>query len=194
MDCEKFGTLVRTLRTEKHLTQLQLAEKLNLSDKTISKWERGLGLPDISMLPLLSQVFGVNIGGLLNGDLSLNTFVGGNMKKSKYYVCPTCGNITLCTGNAEVSCCGRKLSALEPIKAADDKKLNVEKIENEWYITSSHPMTKDDYISFVAFATGERIEIIKQYPEWNLQAYIPSRQHGMLIFYSAKLGLLYQLI
>lgn len=66
--------------------------------------------------------------------------------------------------------------------------------KNEWYISSSHPMTKEDYISFIAFATGDKIQIIKQYPEWELQVRIPKKGRGKLIWFSTSKGLFYQLI
>ena len=67
-------------------------------------------------------------------------------------------------------------------------------MEDAWYITSDHPMTKDSYISFVAFLAGGAATLVKQYPEWNLQARIPRGERGMLIWYSAEQGLLYQLL
>ena len=191
---DKVGNIIKTLRLEKNYTQKQLADKMNISDKTISKWERGLGAPDLSLLSELSEILEVDIKKLLDGDLIQNSFVGGNMKNSKYYVCPTCGNISLCTGNATVSCCGRVLKEQEMKKALDEEKLSVEEIENEWFISSNHPMTKDEYISFIAFATGDRIQIIKQYPEWNLQVRIPKKGRGKLTWFSTKNGLFYQLI
>lgn len=191
---DKVGNIIKTLRLEKNYTQKQLADKMNISDKTISKWERGLGAPDLSLLSEISEILEVDIKKLLDGDLIQNSFVGGNMKNSKYYVCPTCGNISLCTGNAEISCCGRVLKEQEMKKAKDEEKLSVEEIENEWYISSNHPMTKEEYISFIAFATGDRIQIIKQYPEWNLQVRIPKKGRGKLVWFSTRDGLLYQLI
>ncbi|QRN85745.1 helix-turn-helix domain-containing protein [Clostridia bacterium] len=191
---EKIGNVIKTLRIEHNLTQKQLADKLGISDKAVSKWERGLGAPELSLIGELSELLGVNIDNLLAGDLSRNEFVGGNMKNSKYYVCPNCHNITICTGNAEVSCCGKKLVEQTPIKATNEEKLKVEIIEDEWHITSEHPMTKEHYISFVAFATGERIQIIKQYPEWNLEQRIQKYGHGKLIWYCNNHGLFYQLL
>ena len=194
MDNEKIGALIRRLRREQGLTQRGLAEQLGLSDKAVSKWERGLGCPEVSFLPRLSGIFGVDLERMLRGDLTPNELVGGNMKKLSYYVCPTCGNLTFCTGQAEVSCCGRKLAALVPQKAREEEKLTVELVETDWFITSSHPMRKDDYISFVAFATGDRLQVVKQYPEWDLQVRIPARGHGLLLWYSEKQGLLSQLL
>lgn len=116
MDYTKIGTLIYKLRKEKNMTQKQLADAMNLSDRTISKWERGLGCPDISLLIQLSELLNVNIKEILSGDLISNEFVGGNMKNTKYYVCPLCGNITLSTGNAVISCCSRVLEELVPKK------------------------------------------------------------------------------
>ena len=194
MDCAKIGALIRRLRTEKKLTQAALAEALELSPKTISKWERGLGCPDVSLLPALSSILGVHLSRLLEGELSPNQTVGGNMKKTRYFVCPDCGSISLCTGNAELSCCGRKLEALEMKKALPEEKLHVEIVEDEWFISSDHPMEKENYISFVAFQTGDKVELIKQYPEWNLQLRLKKRGHGQLIWYCACEGLRYQLL
>jgi hypothetical protein len=116
------------------------------------------------------------------------------MKNSKYYICSNCQNITISTGEAKISCCGKILTPLTPVKAAEEQKLTIDIAEDEWYITSRHTMTKEHYISFVAFAASDRIEIIKQYPEWNLELRIQRRGHGMLIWYSLEHGLLYQLL
>lgn len=190
----KIGNIIRTLRLERNMTQKELADKMNISDRTVSKWERGLGCPEISLISEISDLLGVDTQSLLIGDITPNDFVVGNMKNTKYYVCPTCHNITFCTGKAEVSCCGKKLAAQTLKKADDSEKLSVEVNEEDWYITSTHPMVKQHYISFVVFATGDGIQIMKQYPEWNLELRIPKRGHGMLIWYCTQHGLLYQLL
>ncbi len=194
MDCAKVGGLICRLRKEKGLTQKQLADTLHLSNKTVSKWETGSGCPDVSLLPQLSALLNVDIEKILLGELPENEFVGGNMKKTKYTVCPTCGNLVVSTGEAEVSCCGRRLETLVPQKADGDDRLTVEVVEDDWFITSDHPMLKEHSISFVAFATGDRVQIIKQYPEWNLQVRIPKRGHGLLLWYCTQHGLFYQLL
>lgn len=194
MNTIKTGSLIRKLRTEKGLTQKALAEKLCLSDKTISKWERGYGCPDPAIWDSLSAILGVGVESILKGELETSQPVGGNMKKSKFYICPTCGNIVVATGDAEIVCCGRKLNPLQPKKADEQNKLKIETIEDDWFITSDHPMTKECYISFVAFATGDRIQLFKQYPEWNLQVRFQKRGHGTLLWYSTLQGLQYQLI
>ncbi|WP_040224985.1 helix-turn-helix domain-containing protein [Bhargavaea cecembensis] len=192
MESDKVGRLIADLRKEKGFTQKELADRMNLSDRTISKWERGQGMPDVSLLPELSALLGVNIEELLGGELAVNEFVGGNMKKSSYFVCPSCNNIVMSTGSATVSCCGRKLEALEPKKATDEEKLIVSEVDGEWFISSDHPMEKEHYISFVAFAEGGQVRILKQYPEWEMQARLPKRRHGMLLWYCTQHGLFYQ--
>jgi len=188
------GILIRNLRIEHHMTQKQLADQMHISDKTISKWERGLGLPDISILPKLANILEIDAKNLLSGDITPNDFVSGNLKNTKFYVCPICHNITLCTGNADVFCCGKKLAAQSMKKASEDEKLSVELIDNERFITSNHPMTKDHYISFIAFVTGDHLQMIKQYPEWDLNVRIPKPKHGLLVWYCTKHGLFYQLL
>ncbi|MCM3611795.1 helix-turn-helix domain-containing protein [Planococcus sp. MERTA32b] len=194
MDNKKVGTLIYRLRKEQGLTQKQLAERLNVSDRTISKWERGNGFPDVSLLAGLSAAFGVNIENILDGSLPANEFIGGNMKKSNYFVCTDCQNIVLATGNATISCCGRKLEPLEAKKATVKEQLTVEEIDQQWYISGDHPMTKEHYISFLALATGDRVQLIKQFPEWGLQARIPKLKYSKLLWYDTKFGLYYQLL
>ena len=116
------------------------------------------------------------------------------MKHAVYYVCPRCGNLLFATGAAAVTCCGRSLEPLMPVKAGEQEKLQVEELEGDWYLTSRHPMSKTHYISFVVFATGDSLVLQKLYPEWDLQARIPARDHGMLLWYSHRQGLLYQLV
>ena len=194
MDNEKIGKLIYGLRKERNMTQLQLAEILHISDKTVSKWERGQGCPDISLLVDLSCVLGVDMEKFLSGRLEANEERGGNMKKLNFYVCPECGNVITAMTEAGISCCGKKLQPLEAVKAHDEERLLVENIENDYYISSDHPMLKEHYISFVALLTGDTLTLKKQYPEWDLQVRIPGRTHGKLIWYCTEHGLFYQLV
>ena len=194
MDNVKIGKLIYKLRKESNMTQLQLAEMLHISDKTVSKWERGLGCPEISLLADLSRVFGADLEKLLSGQLDANEERGGNMKKLNFFVCPECGNVITAMTEAGISCCGKKLQPLEAVKAADEEKLSVENIENDYYISSDHPMLKEHDISFVALLTGDTLTLKKQYPEWDLQVRIPGRTHGKLIWYCTEHGLFYQLV
>jgi len=194
MDSMKIGKLIYSLRKEMKLTQQQLADGLDISDKAVSKWERGLGCPDVSLLPGLSVILGVNLEALLSGELDANDLAGGNMKRIKFYVCPICGNLLTSTAEAAVSCCGKKLQTMELHKAEEGEKLSVEIIENDYFISSDHEMTREHYIAFVALLTGDSIMLRKQYPEWDVQSRIPCFGHGMLVYYCTRHGLLYQLV
>ena len=143
MDSAKIGLFIKGIRKEKGLTQKQLADKIGISDKTVSKWERGCGLPEVSLWKDLSAVLGVNIEDILKGETERNSFANGNMKNIKYYICPVCGNLTFSTAAAGINCCGRKVEEVKPQKADETTKLMVEESDGDWYITSSHPMEKE---------------------------------------------------
>lgn len=192
MDNVKIGQLIYRLRKEKQLTQLQLANQMNISDKTISKWERGLGCPELSLLTDLSEIFNVDLEKFLSGELNTNEVLGGNMKNLNFYICPTCGNMLTSMADTSISCCGKKLRAIEPQKANEYEKLSVEIIENDFFITSEDQMTKEHHIAFVALLTGDSIMLRKQYPEWGLQVRIPVFAHGKLLWYCTNHGLFYQ--
>ena len=192
MDNAKIGKLIYQLRQEKEMTQLQLAEQLNISDKAVSKWERGLGCPDVSLLPELSQIFNVDLEKLLAGELNSNEILCGNMKKMHFYVCPVCGNMITAMTDTGISCCGKKLQPLQPHKADEKQKLNVVRIENDFYITANHPMEREHYIPFVALLTSDTLMLRKLYPEWELQVRIPIFSHGRLLWYCNRHGLFYQ--
>ena len=194
MDNVKIGQLIYRLRKEKRLTQLQLAEQLGVSDKAVSKWERGMGCPEVSLLPDLSNIFHVELEKLLSGEMNENETLGGNMKKLNFYICPTCGNMVTAMTDTTVSCCGKKLSAQQPVKAGEDEKLKVEIIDDNYFITSEHPMTREHHITFIALLTGDSIMLRKQYPEWDLQVRIPTFAHGKLLWYCTKHGLFYQYV
>lgn len=190
MDCTKVGKLIASLRKEKHMTQKALAEAMHLSDRTISKWERGLGCPDVTLLRSLSELLGVNVEQILAGDLSPNEKDGGNMKKIKFYACPQCGNVVWSTGEAELSCCGRKLAALEVQKADEGHEVEIEEVEDDYYITINHEMTKAHFISFVAYVRYDRVLIVKLYPEQNAEVHFPKMSKGNIYAYCTQHGLI----
>lgn len=192
MDPRLTGSLICRLRKEQQLTQRQLAERLCVSDKAVSKWERGLGCPDVSLLPDLARLLGIELEGLLSGQLDSKEPLGGNMKNLNFYICPNCGNVVTAMAEAAVSCCGKKLPALTPQKAPEGERLQVERIEEDYFISTDHPMEKGHYISFVALLTGDSILLRKQYPEWDLQLRLPAFSHGKLLWYCTQHGLYYQ--
>ena len=162
MDQQKTGSLIRALRAEQHMTQQALADVLGVTDRAVSKWERGLGCPDVSLLPSLAQALGVPVERLLAGELEEQDPDGGSMRQLKFYVCPQCGNLITATGSAVLSCCGRKLEALEPRKPDEEHRLTFEQVEDDWFITASHPMVKGHYLSFAALVSGEQATVIKR--------------------------------
>ena len=192
MDCQKTGALIAALRKEKGYTQLQLAQKLHITDKTVSKWECGTGCPDVSVLPQISALLGVSVEQLLAGVLDSKEAVGGNMKKNVYYVCSVCGNVIVAHSGIDAACCGRRMAAQTPQVPVAAHKLTLETVEDEVYVTGLHPMAKKHYLSFIAFAAGERLLFYKQYPEWNVQLRLHRPCHGKLVYYCTKHGLFAQ--
>lgn len=189
MDNEKVGKLIYRLRKEKGLTQKQLADLMYISDRTISKWECAQGCPDISLLGHLSEIFEVNIEKLLAGDLSPAGPDGGNMKRVKFYVCPACGNIMTATGAGELSCCGRKLEPMTAKPADEAHHINVEVVEDDYYLTFDHPMEKDHYLNFFAYLDYDRVTLIRLYPEAGGEVRFPKRGRGKIVFGCSRDGL-----
>ncbi len=188
MDCSRIGKLILKLRKEKGMTQMQLADVMNISDKTISKWERGFGCPDISLLGKLGEILDVNIEELLKGDLKDNIDTG-NIKKINFYVCPNCNNTIISTTKLALSCCGRKLVPAVARTTDSQHKLQIEEIEDDYYATFSHEMNKDHYISFVAYVTYDRVLLIKLYPQQGAQVRLPKMYDGKFYFYCSRHGL-----
>ena len=87
------GAVIKGLREKNKMTQLQLAEKLGVSDKTISKWETAKGYPDITLLETIAEAFRISVTELISGNTIYNANVSANMLRSMFYVCPVCGNV-----------------------------------------------------------------------------------------------------
>lgn len=183
------GTMIRRLRESKSMTQQQLAEKLNVSDKTVSKWETGKGYPDISLIESLAEALGVSIIELFSGEGVVNTNKSFNMQRIKLHVCPICGNLIQSTGEAVVSCCGIVLPALEAEPEDDDHHLHFEKIEDEYYVTIPHEMSKTHYISFILALKDDGCEIRKLYPEGNAEARFKISRTKRFLYYCNQHGL-----
>ena len=183
------GNTVKHLREKQNMTQAELAEKIGVSSKTISKWETAKGLPDISLLQPLAQALGISVIELMNGEHIINKNVSANMLRSKFYVCPICGNAIHALGDALVSCCGITLPALDAEDTDDNHMITIENVEDEHFITVHHPMTKTHYISFVAFVASDRIQMVKLYPEGNAQTRLQLRGMGYLYYCCNQHGL-----
>jgi len=183
------GATIKTLREARKLTQSELAAQIGVSDKTVSKWETAKGLPDISLLQPLAQALGISVIELMNGKPISNQNLSANMLRSKFYICPVCGNIVHSSGNTLVSCCGITLPALEAEDFDDAHRIMIEKVEDEHFVTIPHPMTKQHYISFVAFVTSDRLQMVKFYPEGNAEARLQLRGRGYLYYCCNRHGL-----
>ncbi len=190
MDCAKIGKLIEHLRKEKGLTQKEVAEQLNISNKTVSKWECGKGAPDVSLWKGLSAILGADILKLLQGELNPNRLDIGKIENIRFYVCPSCGNILTSTGKAGISCCGRNLSPLSAVTEITGHEISVEEMDTDYFITIKHDMSKRHYISFAAYVYDDRIWFQRLYPEQNLAFRMPvMKGGGNLYLYCTKDGL-----
>lgn len=180
---------IRALRERKALTQKQLAEKLCISDKTISKWETGKGLPDISLLEDLARALGVSLTELMTGNLQTNENRSANLRRMGFYVCPVCGNVITAVGKGSFSCCGIPLPVQEAQPEDNAHTITVEPVEDEICVTIAHPMTKSHYISFIAWVSNDRAELVKLYPEQDITVRFKKRGHGTVYAYCNRDGL-----
>ena len=183
------GSTIKTLREGRNMTQAELAERIGVSSKTVSKWETAKGLPDISLLQPLAEALGISVIELMNGQPIVNKNIPANLLRGQFYVCPLCGNILHSTGSALVSCCGITLPPLEAETPDDDHGITVESVEDEHFVTIHHPMTKAHFISFIAFVTSDRLQLVKLYPEGNAETRLQLRGMGHLYYYCNRHGL-----
>ena len=183
------GATIRQLRENRGMTQAELAEGLGVSSKTVSKWETAKGLPDITLLQPLAQALGVSVIELMDGQPVQNRNVSANMLRSKFYVCPICGNVLHAMGDALLSCCGITLPALEAEEGDEEHVLSLQPVEDEQFLTIAHPMTKEHFISFVAYVTSDQLQLVKLYPEGNAELRLRLRGRGWIYYYCNRHGL-----
>lgn len=190
MDNYITGAVIKRLREEKGITQAQLADMIGVSCKAVSKWETAKGLPDITLIEPLSSALGVSVLELMSGEAVINKNISANMLRSKFYVCPVCGNVIRATGEALVSCCGITLPPLEAEDTDEEHGISIEKVEDEYFVTVNHDMTKAHYISFIAHVTTDRVQLQKFYPEGNAETRFSLRGRGYLYLYCNRHGLM----
>ena len=183
------GTVIKELREKNKMTQLQLAEKLGVSDKCVSKWETLRGLPDITLLEPIAEALRVSVTELISGNTIHNTNVSANMLRSKFYVCPICGNVIHTMGEAAIHCHGIQLMPLEAEETDEHHMIFIERVEDEYYVRIDHSMTKQHYISFVAAVSSDDMQMVKLYPEGNAEARFKIRRVKRLFFYCNRDGL-----
>ena len=183
------GAAIRQLREARGMTQGELGETIGVSGKAVSRWETGKGLPDITLLEPLAQALGVSVMELLSGEPITNQNISANLLRGKFYVCPICGNVIHSIGNSLISCCGITLPSLEAEDADENHGITLEAVEDEQFVTVHHPMTKAHFISFVAFVTTDRVQLVKFYPESNAETRLQLRGRGYLYYYCNRHGL-----
>jgi desulfoferrodoxin (superoxide reductase-like protein) len=110
--------------------------------------------------------------------------------RSKFYICPICGNVIHTMGDTVISCCGITLPPLEAETPDEQHPVTIEKVEDEHFITVHHDMTKAHFISFVAYVTADRIQLVKFYPEGNAETRLNLRGRGVLYFFCNRHGLM----
>ena len=190
MDTYVTGATIKTLREKKGLTQAELADILGVSSKAVSKWETAKGLPDISLIEALANTLSVSVMELMTGDTVINKNISSNILRSKFYVCPICNNIIKTVGDAVISCCGITLPTLDAEEINENHRITIEKIEDEYFISVNHDMTKEHFISFVAYLTSDRMQFVKFYPEGNAETRLSICGSGILYIYCNKHGLM----
>lgn len=183
------GAVIKDLRDKNHLTQAMLAEKLSVSDKTVSKWETGKGYPDITLLEPIAKVFGVSIMELLAGKAIRNENMSANMLRSQFYICPVCGNVLHSMGQAQITCHGVPLLPAEAEEPDDLHSIRVETIEDEYFVQIDHEMSKEHYISFLAAVSADRVHLVKLYPEGSAEARLPIRGTRKIYWFCNRDGL-----
>ncbi|MBR3841687.1 MAG: helix-turn-helix domain-containing protein [Christensenellaceae bacterium] len=189
MDSLIVGNTIRILRKRKGMTQAMLADKIGVGAKAVSKWENAKGLPDIALLAPLAEALGISVAELISGEPIRNRNISSNLLRAKFYICPICGNVLFCMGEASISCCGIMLAPL-PAKEADEAHmLSLEAVEDEHFIRIEHEMKKDHFISFVAFVSADGLQLKKLYPEGNAETRLRLRGHGLLYWYCSRDGL-----
>lgn len=189
MDCQKVGQQIRKLRAEKCMTQKQIADALGVRNQAVSKWERGLGCPDVTLLSDLAAILDVNIEHILKAESEWNNPIAGNMKKVKFYACPSCKNVMMGLERIEMSCCGKKMQELVAKKSDEAHEIQAEWIETDYFISLSHEMKKQHYISFIAYVTSNQLFFTKLYPEQNAETRFRKVGHGKLFAYCTEHGL-----
>lgn len=171
------------------MTQLQLAERLSVSAKTVSKWETVKGYPDITLLESIANALSVSISELLSGNTVTNSNVSANMLRSHFYVCPVCGNIIHSMGETVIQCHGLQLQPEEAEETDENHKIFTEQVEDEYYVQGEHDMSKQHYISFIAAVSVDKMQMVKLYPQGNAEARFKMNGVKKIYFYCNRSGL-----
>ena len=186
------GSTIKKLREQRNMTQLQLAEILRVSDKTISKWETAKGYPDITLLEPIADAFGISVPELISGHQIKNANVSANMMRSKFYICPVCGNVIHSMGETVILCHGIQLLPAEEEHTDEHHMIFIERVEDEYFVRIDHEMSKIHYVSFIAAVSSDRCQMVKLYPEGEAEARFKISGVRKIYFYCNRDGLFSQ--
>ena len=189
MDRYITGATIRRLREERKLKQEELADRIFVSSKTVSKWETGQGLPDITLLEPLAKALGISVLELFSGDEVRNRNRSADILKTQFYVCPVCGNVIRADGQAVISCCGVTLPPLTAEEPDEAHAIRTQRAEDEYYVTAEHPMTREHYISFLAAVSDNAVQFVKLYPQGGAEARFKIDRVKYLYAYCNRHGL-----
>ena len=189
MDCYVTGAVIRRLREDRKMTQEELAGKIHVSGKAVSKWETGQGFPDISLLEPLAGALGISVIELFSGTEIRNRNRASDMLRTAFHVCPVCGNVIQAVGAAVISCCGITLPPLTPEAEDPGHILRAETVEDELRVTVDHPMSKEHHLSFLAAVSDQGVQLVKLYPEGEAGAYFRRSRVRYLYAYCNRHGL-----
>ena len=146
------GAVIKRLREEKNMTQQQLADKLSVSAKKISKWETAKGYPDITLLESIANALSVSVTELISGNTIVNSNVSANMLRSHFYVCPVCGNIVHSMGETVIQGDGEQAESHDmPADKKENEPEQYEEISADNFMEYSKSMfsywTENDFAS-----------------------------------------------
>ena len=189
MDRYITGATIRRLREERKLKQEELADRIFVSSKTVSKWETGQGLPDITLLEPLAKALGISVLELFSGDEVRNRNRSADILKTQFYVCPVCGNVIRADGQAVISCCGVTLPPLTAEEPDEAHAIRTQRSEDEYYVNLAHPMTREHYISFLAAVSDNAVQFVKLYPQGGAEARFKIGRVKYLYAYCNRHGL-----
>ena len=181
MDRYVTGATIKGLRERSGLTQAQLANVLGVSDKAVSKWETGVGYPDITLLEPIAAALRTSVAELLSGATVQNKNVSANMLRSRFYVCPVCGNSIHAMGEAHISCHGITLPPLSAEAVDEGHAASATCTGDELFVRVDHAMDKLHHIVFVAAVSPECVQVARLYPEGPAEAHL--RRSGVRDLY-----------
>lgn len=140
-------------------------------------------------MDVIAKTFDISITELISGNIINNGNVSANMMCSKFYVCPVCGNIIHCMGEAVIQCHGLQLVPYQAEEVDEDHSILIERVDDEYYVRIEHEMTKQHYISFIAALSSDKLQMIKLYPEGNAEGRFKMKGVKKILFYCRKDGL-----